>query len=215
MSAKRISFPFFVFFFALFLYLSSYISSDSSVSLFVFHNWNVFWIPISASTIQMFAMPRFRWTFLGQQTSLKSWAINKISNEREDEIEKGHRFHGIKSVNSAKVSLFHPFCVCMSAWKRSRWPFSSAFAHTVLYRINAALCNAILLAECKLLSQRNVARYYIYICVYCIIPPEYTLFPPEAKQQLFWSRVEVRDVFRALVVVATTTTEHNKSSILF
>ena len=48
-----------------------------------------------------------------------SCATNKsnkqISNEREDEIEKGHRFHGVKSVNSAKVSLFHPFCVCMSA----------------------------------------------------------------------------------------------------
>ena len=173
MSAKRISFPFFVLFcpFSLFIEL---------------HLVRLVRFPFCFSQLKRILDSNFsinNSNVCNAKVSLDfSWATNKsqvlgnkqISNEREDEIEKGHRFHGIKSVNSAKVSLFHPFCVCMSAWKRSRWPFSSAFAHTVLYRINAALCNAILLAECKLLSQRNVARYYIYMCVYCIIPPEYT-----------------------------------------
>lgn len=84
MSAKRISFSS-LFYFVLFLYLSSYISSDSSVSLFVFHNWNVFWISISASTIQMFALPMFRWTFLAQQTSL----INKYPMKGRTKWRKG------------------------------------------------------------------------------------------------------------------------------
>ena len=114
MSAKRISFPFFVLFcpFSLFIEL---------------HLVRLVRFPFCFSQLKRILDSNFsinNSNVCNAKVSLDfSWATNKsqvlgnkqISNEREDEIEKGHRFHGIKSVNSAKVSLFHPFCVCMSA----------------------------------------------------------------------------------------------------